>query len=165
MYTFLMVVYVIVCLFLILVVLLQAGKGGGMGIAFGSSGSQAVLGSSGAGNMLTRITAICATMFFVLSLALAWMSSQHDSKRLQELAAKKAVAAKAQEDKTKAALADLDKVRSAIDKATAKAGDAGPAIGTAGDASGAAPAGLGLQIVETKPAPKLQPSKATEPKK
>ena len=58
MVTFLTVVHVFVCLFLILVVLLQAGKGGGMGIAFGGAGSQTVFGSSGAGNFLTRLTSI-----------------------------------------------------------------------------------------------------------
>ena len=61
MITFLTVLHVIVCVFLILVVLLQAGKGGGMGIAFGGGGgSQTVFGSSGAGNFLTRLTSITA---------------------------------------------------------------------------------------------------------
>ena len=57
--TFLTIVHLIVCVFLILVVLLQAGKGGGMGIAFGGGGgSQTVFGSSGAGNFLTRLTSL-----------------------------------------------------------------------------------------------------------
>jgi len=71
MHTFLTVLHVIVCVFLILVVLLQAGKGGGMGIAFGGSGSQTVFGSSGAGNFLTRLTSITAVIFMVTSLGLA----------------------------------------------------------------------------------------------
>ena len=84
--TFLTVVHVIVCVFLILVVLLQAGKGGGMGIAFGGGGgSQTVFGSSGAGNFLTRLTSITAVIFMVTSLVLAHNSSQQDSKRLQRL--------------------------------------------------------------------------------
>ena len=82
--------HVIVCVFLILVVLLQAGKGGGMGIAFGGGGSQTVFGSSGAGNFLTKMTAICATVFFLNSLGLAYLSSQSDSSRLQRLAEQKA---------------------------------------------------------------------------
>ena len=85
MYTVLTVLHVIVCTFLILVVLLQAGKGGGMGIAFGGGGSQTVFGSSGAGNFLTRLTAICAIVFFSNSLLLAYLSSQSDSKRLQTI--------------------------------------------------------------------------------
>ena len=83
--TFLTVLHVLVCLFLILVVLLQAGKGGGMGIAFGGGGSQTVFGSSGAGNFLTRLTSITALIFMVTSLGLAHYSSQQDSRRLQKL--------------------------------------------------------------------------------
>ena len=99
MHTFLTVVHVIVCVFLILVVLLQAGKGGGMGIAFGGSGSQTVFGSSGAGNFLTRLTAITAVVFMVTSLGLARYSSQQDSKRLQKLADQKAVDKKVEDEK------------------------------------------------------------------
>jgi preprotein translocase subunit SecG len=73
MITFLYVVYVMVCLFLILVVLLQAGRGG-MGAAFGGS-SQTVFGGSGAGNFLTRLTVISAALFMMLSAALTYVSS------------------------------------------------------------------------------------------
>jgi preprotein translocase subunit SecG len=73
MITFLYVLYVMVCLFLILVVLLQAGRGG-MGSAFGGS-SQTVFGGSGAGNFLTRLTVISAALFMMLSAALTYVSS------------------------------------------------------------------------------------------
>lgn len=73
MITFLYVVYVMVCLFLILVVLLQAGRGG-MGAAFGGS-SQTVFGGSGAGNFLTRLTVVSAALFMMLSAALTYVSS------------------------------------------------------------------------------------------
>jgi preprotein translocase subunit SecG len=73
MITFLYIVYVMVCVFLILVVLLQAGKGG-MGAAFGGS-SQTVFGSSGAGNFLTRLTVISAALFMMLSATLTYVSS------------------------------------------------------------------------------------------
>lgn len=76
MITFLYVLYVFVCLFLILVVLLQAGRGG-MGAAFGGS-SQTVFGSSGAGNFLTRLTVISAGLFMFLSAALTYVSSSGD---------------------------------------------------------------------------------------
>ena len=56
MYTFLSIVYVFVCLFLILVVLLQSGKGGGLGSAFGGGASQQIFGGAGAGNLLTRLS-------------------------------------------------------------------------------------------------------------
>jgi preprotein translocase subunit SecG len=73
MITFLYVVYVMICLFLILVVLLQAGRGG-MGAAFGGS-SQTVFGGSGAGNFLTRLTVISAALFMMLSATLTYVSS------------------------------------------------------------------------------------------
>jgi preprotein translocase subunit SecG len=73
MITFLYVLYVMVCLFLILVVLLQAGRGG-MGAAFGGS-SQTVFGGSGAGNFLTKLTVISAALFMMLSATLTYVSS------------------------------------------------------------------------------------------
>lgn len=75
--TFLTVLYVLVCLFLITVVLLQAGRGGGMGAAFGGS-SQTVFGGAGAGNFLTRLTVIMAALFMILSATLAYLSSSSE---------------------------------------------------------------------------------------
>lgn len=77
MVTFITVVYVMVCVFLILVVLLQAGRGGGMGAAMGGS-SQTVFGGAGAGNFLQRLTVVSASLFMVLSAVLAYMSSAGD---------------------------------------------------------------------------------------
>jgi preprotein translocase subunit SecG len=76
MYTFISIVYVFVCLFLILVVLLQSGKGGGLGSAFGGGGTgQQIFGGAGAGNLLTRLTAVFAFTFMALSVWLAFLSS------------------------------------------------------------------------------------------
>ncbi len=75
--TLLDIVHVFVCLFLMLVVLLQQGKGGGMGAAFGGQTTQ-VFGGRGAGNLLTRATAVCATIFMLTSVSLAWVSSSGD---------------------------------------------------------------------------------------
>ena len=75
--TVLNVIHVIVCLFLILVVLLQQGKGGGLGGAFGGGAAQ-VFGGRGAGNFLTRLTAICAVIFMATSMSLAYLSSSGD---------------------------------------------------------------------------------------
>jgi preprotein translocase subunit SecG len=76
--TFLEIIHVSVCLFLILVVLLQQGKGGGMGAAFGGGATQQVFGGRGAGNLLTRATAICAGIFMLTSVSLAYVSSSGD---------------------------------------------------------------------------------------
>ncbi len=78
MHTFLSVLHVAVGLFLILVVLLQAGKGAAMGASLGSAGSQAMFGSSGAGNFLTKLTTGAAIIFMLTSLSLAVGSSKRD---------------------------------------------------------------------------------------
>jgi len=74
MLTFLTVLYVIDCLFLILVVLLQAGKGGGLGALSGGS-TQSVFGGAGAANFMTRLTMVVAALFMILSGTLAYLSS------------------------------------------------------------------------------------------
>jgi preprotein translocase subunit SecG len=75
--TFIDIIHVFVCVVLMLVVLLQQGKGGGMGAAFGGSTAQ-VFGGRGAGNILTRATAICAGIFMLTSVSLAYLSSSGD---------------------------------------------------------------------------------------
>lgn len=75
---FLDVVHIFVCMFLMLVVLLQQGKGGGMGAAFGGGTTQQVFGGRGAGNLLTRATAVCAAVFMLTSVSLAYVSSSGD---------------------------------------------------------------------------------------
>src|SRR5271165_2841583 len=76
--TLLDILHISVCIFLMLVVLLQQGKGGGMGAAFGGGATQQVFGGRGAGNLLTRATATCATIFMLTSISLAWISSSGD---------------------------------------------------------------------------------------
>ncbi len=77
MFTFLSIVYVFVCLFLILVVLLQSGKGGGLG-GLGGGATQQVFGGAGAGNILTRMTAVCAFLFMTLAISLEYLSTSTD---------------------------------------------------------------------------------------
>ena len=76
-HTPLVVVHVIACLFLILVILIQPGKAGGLGV-FGSGGAQQVFGGRGAGNFLTKTTWATAGVFFVTSMSLAYLSSSTD---------------------------------------------------------------------------------------
>ena len=75
--TFLNILHTFVCVFLILVVLLQQGRGGGIGSAFGGATAQ-VFGGRGAGNFMTRLTAICAVIFMGTSMSLAYLSSAGD---------------------------------------------------------------------------------------
>jgi preprotein translocase subunit SecG len=72
------IVHVIACIILILVVLLQAGKGANMGAVFGGS-SQTVFGSSGPGNFLSKMTTAIAIIFMLTSLSLSYMVSRRGS--------------------------------------------------------------------------------------
>lgn len=109
MYTFVSIVYVFVCLFLILVVLLQSGKGGGLGSAFGGGTSQQIFGGAGAGNLLTRLTAVFAFAFMVLSVWLAFLSTSGEQaleRAVREQTAAQEAAAETQGDPEEAAAAE-----------------------------------------------------------
>lgn len=71
----LIVIHVIVCIALIMIVLLQTGKGADMGAAFGGGGSQTLFGSSGASTFLSKSTTFAAIVFMLTSLCLAYVSS------------------------------------------------------------------------------------------
>lgn len=66
--TIFMILHIVICVFLVIVILLQPGKSDA-GIGFGSS-SQSIFGSKGAGNFLTKTTGICAFLFLVTSFFL-----------------------------------------------------------------------------------------------
>ncbi len=72
----LLVIDIIAAIAIIVLVLLQQGKGSDMGAAFGGGGSQSVFGSRGSANFFSRATSILAAMFFATSLALAYVYSQ-----------------------------------------------------------------------------------------
>lgn len=72
--TLILTLHILACLFLIVLVLLQSGKEG-MGVIFGG-GSSTVFGSSGAGGLLVKLTAILAAVFLVTSLAYNIFSSR-----------------------------------------------------------------------------------------
>ena len=77
MFTFFVVIHVIVCISLILVVLLQSGRGGGLAGAFGGGGgSQTFFGGRGAATFLSKATAWLAIGFMVMSILLAVLSSR-----------------------------------------------------------------------------------------
>jgi len=78
MYEILIIVYVVVSVLVVGLILVQQGKGAGMGASF-SGASATLFGSSGAGNFLTRMTAILISIFFVLALFLGRMSSHSET--------------------------------------------------------------------------------------
>ena len=71
---FVIVLHVVVCVALIMIVLLQTGKGADMGAAFGGGGSQTLFGSTGASTFLSKATTGAAIIFMITSLGLAYMS-------------------------------------------------------------------------------------------
>jgi preprotein translocase subunit SecG len=70
--TLLIVVQVISAIAIIVLVLLQHGKGADMGAAFGSGASGSLFGATGSANFLSRSTAAVATVFFIATLGLAY---------------------------------------------------------------------------------------------
>jgi len=69
--------HTLIALLIIVLVLLQRGKGADAGAAFGAGASGTVFGARGSGSFFSRATAVCATAFFVTSLTLAYLSSQN----------------------------------------------------------------------------------------
>ena len=80
-YTLVTLVHVLACFFLVLVVLLQTGKGSDVGAVFGGS-SQTIFGSSGAGNFLTKTTTGIAILFMLTSLFLSYGASRQTTESL-----------------------------------------------------------------------------------
>ncbi len=74
MQAFVLALHVIFCVVLVVVVLLQSGKEG-MGVIFGG-GSSSLFGSSGAGGLLTKITAVVATLFIITSLSYTYLTRE-----------------------------------------------------------------------------------------
>lgn len=72
--TLILTLHIIVCVLLVILILLQAGKEG-MGVIFGGGGSTSVFGSAGAGGVLAKLTAFMAVIFVITSLSYTYVSS------------------------------------------------------------------------------------------
>jgi len=72
--TLVVTLHVTVCILLILIVLLQSGKGAEMGVSLGGGASQTLFGAAGPATILTKITTAIAIIFMVTSLTLAYIS-------------------------------------------------------------------------------------------
>ncbi len=102
------IIHVLVCVGLIMIVLLQTGKGADLGAAFGGS-TQTVFGGQGAGGFLTKLTTVVAVIFMLTSLGLAYLSSHRveatimkepEKPRVEEKAAPATEAGTTSEQKT-----------------------------------------------------------------
>jgi preprotein translocase subunit SecG len=76
MYILLLILHVIVCLFLIIVVLLQSGKAADLAGAFGGMGSQTAFGPRGSATLLSKATTISAVLFMITSLSLSILATR-----------------------------------------------------------------------------------------
>jgi len=74
MYTLIVILHVIVCIAMILIILLQTGKGSDIGAVFGGGSSQTLFGSTGPTSFLSKLTAGAAIVFMITSLLLAYFS-------------------------------------------------------------------------------------------
>ncbi|WP_294892476.1 preprotein translocase subunit SecG [uncultured Gilliamella sp.] len=79
MYELLIIGYLFIALAIIVLVLIQRGKGADMGSSFGAGASATLFGSSGSGNFLTRTTTILGVLFFVLSIILSNLGSSKNT--------------------------------------------------------------------------------------
>lgn len=77
--TLIIILHVMVCLALILIVLLQTGRGAEMGTSFGGGSNQTIFGSTGAGTFLGKITTVAAIAFMLTSLTLAYLSTRRST--------------------------------------------------------------------------------------
>ena len=82
----LIIVHIVVCIALIMIVLLQTGKGADMGAAFGGGGSQTLFGSTGASTFLSKATTVAAIVFMLTSLPLAYLSSHRQADSIMQQA-------------------------------------------------------------------------------
>lgn len=81
---FLTALHVMVCVVLVVVVLIQHGKGADIGAVFGGGASNTVFGSRGAGNFLTKLTTGAAILFMLTSLSLSYLANTRANRSLFE---------------------------------------------------------------------------------
>ena len=76
--------HVIVCILLILIVLLQSGKGAEMGVSLGGGAGQTLFGASGPATLLTKVTTAVAIIFMLTSLTLAYLSGHQSESTIMK---------------------------------------------------------------------------------
>jgi preprotein translocase subunit SecG len=83
MYSIIVIIHLIACITMILIIIFQSSKGAEMGAVFGGGASQTAFGSSGPQSFLEKTTVVCAVIFMLTSLSLAYMSIGRTNKLLE----------------------------------------------------------------------------------
>ena len=133
------VVQILAALVMIGLVLIQHGKGADMGASFGSGASGSLFGATGSANFLSRSTAVCAAVFFVCTLALAYFSNDRSRPSTGSVLDQPAVTAPAASEPATGA-AQIPAAASAAAAATAVVPAAPVAPAATASGAGAVPA-------------------------
>jgi preprotein translocase subunit SecG len=155
MLTFVTIVHVALCVFMIFVILLQPGKDAGMGSALGGGAATSALGGRGGATFLSKITGVCAAMFFLTSLGLSFVGMR-TSVAAGSLAAPKATQQAPAQTGTAQPGAGAPPAGQ-IPAATPQ--EASPATGS-GAPAGAAPTGAPTSVEQPRPAGTPAPTPA-----
>ena len=149
--------HIIFAIAIVILVLVQHGKGADMGAAFGSGSAGSLFGSSGAGNALSKATATCAALFFVTSLLLVYFQAPRGGTGVMG-----GVMSEIAKEAAKDAAKEAGKDAKVIDKSvptltvtpTAPATGAPLTVTTTPPATGATPATITVAPVAPAEAPK-----------
>jgi preprotein translocase subunit SecG len=137
-------IHVFACVALIVSILLQSGKGGGLAGAFGAGSSQTLFGGRGAATFLTRASTVMAVVFFLTSLTLGLTSARQTSAVARSLT---------QEDARRRAAAQ----QQATEGASGNATPGSTAPGATNPGTAAPPAGNAMPTPQSAPAPGTMP--------
>jgi len=131
--TLTLVVQILSALVMIVLVLMQHGKGADMGASFGSGASGSLFGATGSANFLSRSTAVAATLFFVTTLMMAYFGNRAnsgDGGLMEKLAAPAPVASVVSPAKPSGPISQVPSVPGAVSAASQAASAPKPAAST-----------------------------------
>ena len=162
-YTILLIIHVLACIFLVTVVLLQQGKGADVGAVFGGS-SQTLFGTSGAGNLLTKLTSATAIIFMLTSVTLTYGAAKRTTRSIFDSAPKSAPApATSEEEPAAQPSASTESQGTAATPTSESAQTAPAATAPTGEGTQAAPAASApASAAPDKPAPSASTKPATK---
>ncbi|MBC7975615.1 MAG: preprotein translocase subunit SecG [Myxococcales bacterium] len=150
--TLITILHIMVCIFLMLTVLLQSGKGGGMGAAFGGGNAATVFGGSGASSFLRRLTAGAGTLFMATSMVLAFIASHNSADALEKFGEQQEkLAAEKEAAKQKVLEGSGSAAGSASGSASAGSAAGSATEGSAGSAAGSAGAAMDPADIQNGP--------------